>query len=253
MKTHPSILLPALLLPIMLAEAHEFTLPGGASASGSITAVANGRVSIQTAGGGLIHVPVASLAPQDRDHARSWWEENRRFWFGIEHLPKKGQDRVKGGEGMLDTTTQDWVYHVKIHNKDAFAASALRAEYAVFVIKAGEKQPVTAVKEFVSLRDLMPGGACSLVTKPVKIKAYRPPDGYFFVHGHNQLHKDQVYGICIQILSGQRVVWVHESKPGLLIDAGHVRPGQRDLSRTGGVTAYRAYSGPPGEYVAASR
>lgn len=233
-----------LILPLTAAQAHEFTLPDGRTVTGSVTAVGNGQVTIRTSDSRELHLPIASLAPADLDHARQWWNENRKYWFIINAEAKmQSGAAAKASEGMLKVTKRDWAYTVTVRNNTAYATPELQAEYAVFMSKPGQNVATPAITKPLRIPALNPGASYQFQTDAVDISTYRPPDGYYFTNGHGQRHRDQLGGLTLKLATAGKNIWAHESVPGLLGTNLSLAPG---LSvRVSDNRSSRAYSGPP--------
>jgi hypothetical protein len=63
-------------------KAHEFLLPEG-KVEGEITAVANGVITLRTPDGKSKAIPAATLTQDDLNHAKQWWEQNRKLWLEV--------------------------------------------------------------------------------------------------------------------------------------------------------------------------
>ncbi len=214
-----------LILPLTAAQAHEFTLPDGRTVTGSVTAVGNGQVTIRTSDSRELHLPIANLAPADLDHARQWWNENRKYWFIINAEAKmQSGAAAKASEGMLKVTKRDWAYTVTVRNNTAYATPELQAEYAVFMSKPGQNVATPAITKPLRIPALNPGASYQFQTDAVDISTYRPPDGYYFTNGHGQRHLADVM-LLGKALRGD------EAHLEVLGHAAHRRPARRHPHR----------------------
>lgn len=244
MPSRTRSLLAALTILPAVAQAYDFTRPDGTLVSGEITAVGNGQVTIRTTDTRELHLPVSSLAPADLDHARQWWDQNRKYWFIIDAEAKlQTGSSTKGSEGMLKVTKRDWAYTVTVRNNTAYATPELQAEYAVFMSKPGQSVATPVITKPFLIPALKPGASHRFQTDSVDISTYRPPDGYYFTNGHGQRHRDQLGGLTVKLATAGKNIWVHESVPGLLGTSVSLAPGLN--FRVSDNRTSRAYSGPP--------
>ncbi|HRH95723.1 MAG TPA: hypothetical protein PLB55_07290 [Prosthecobacter sp.] len=240
MKLIPWILIVSLMLSPL--KAREFLLPEG-KVEGEITAVANGVITLRMSDGKSKAVPAATLTQDDLNHAKQWWEQNRKMWFEIRATSKKvgkgeSKDKGIGTESRMDR----WRFTVEVRNSDKLATPEVSVDYTLHVknpLKGGQIEPRNGQ---VKIPPLPPGGKHTFETSEVEVEVLKTKPGYVFIYGHDGQHKDSLDGLSMVIKAGGRTVWLHETKAGYL--AG------RSEMYGGGITSHvqgRPYSGPPKE------
>lgn len=250
MNIHTLSLLATLLTLPDATRAYDFTRPDGSTISGEITAIGAGQVTIRTGDARELRLPVSTLSKTDEQHARQWWNENRKYWFIISADSKMVTSAAaKSSDGMLKVSKRDYAYIVTVRNNTAFATPDLQAQYAVFMTKPGQRTPSAAATGTIHIPALKPGGTHVFQTAAVDISSYRPPEGYFFKNGHNQFHKDQLQGLTLKVTTGGKGIWAYESSPGLLVTTLSLGPGLNLQVRDN--NSSRPYSGPPTGLAAA--
>lgn len=223
-------------------QAREFLLPEG-KVEGEITAVANGVITLRMPDGKSKAVPAATLTQDDLNHAKQWWEQNRKLWFEIRATSKKvgkgeSKDKGIGTESRMDR----WRFTVEVRNSDKLATPEVSVDYTLHVknpLKGGQIEPRNGQ---VKIPPLPPGGKHTFETSEVEVEVLKTKPGYVFIYGHDGQHKDSLDGLSMVIKAGGRTVWLHETKAGYL--AG------RSEMYGGGITSHvqgRPYSGPPKE------
>lgn len=254
MNTRILPLLAALLILPSAARAHDFTRPDGSTISGEITAVASDAVHITMADKRNIQVPLAMLAQPDQDHFHQWAVQNHKHALGITGAEKRvgGQKKDKklsNSRGQsLEGHTQDWAFQITVLNKASFTTPALSAEIQLWVDPSGKSGPNAATTATMQIPALKPGGTHVFDTPTVELATVRPPPGFSFTNGHNEMHKHRLHGFTAKLEAKGSAVWVHESKPGLL--GVSIQTGRSTLTATFGKGG-PAYSGPPTGLAAA--
>lgn len=250
MNTRTLFLLTALIILTNAARAYDFTRPDGSTLSGEITTIGAGQVTIRTPDGREIRLPVATLTKADEQYARQWWSENRKYWFVISADSKMVTPAAaKGSQGELTVSKRDYAYTVTVRNNTAYATPDLQAEYGVFMTKPGQRTPSAAATGTIHIPALKPGGTHEFETASVDISTYRPPEGYYFKHGHDRRHKDQLQGMTLKLATSGKSIWVHETTPGLLGTTLSLGAGMS--IRVSDNSSSRPYSGPPTGLAAA--
>lgn len=239
-----TIIRAGLLALIAASHAHsrEFTMADGSKVSGDITGIANGIVQIATQDGKKAAVPVASMTQTDKDFARQWWEENRKYSFSITSLKKKGSGRSKGRTGSVNTVTQDWLFSVTVRNNTNAATPPLSLAYDLFVSEPGVA-PRSEARNTINIPALKAGGTHSFDTVSVEVSSYEAPKGMFFTNGQDRKKRDSLEGLTARISANGRLIWIHESSAGLL--TGKTLTFGSVTITTSGSKGNPPYSGPP--------
>ncbi len=240
MKHIPWILIVSSVLSDL--KAREFLLPEG-KVEGEITAVANGVITLRTPDGKSKAIPTATLTQDDLNHAKQWWEKNRKLWLEVRALAKKDErGKTSGGDIGTDRRVDRWHYQVEIRNPDKLPSPEMNVEYTLYLknnLKGGALTPKNGQAKIPALP---PGGKHTFDTSMVELEVLKTKPGYTFVYGHDGQHKDSLDGLSMVMKAGGRTVWLHETKAGYLVG--------RSEMYGGGITAHvqgRPYSGPPKE------
>lgn len=227
-------------LMLTCLQAREFTLPEG-KVEGDITAVANGMITLRTPDGRQKTIPVGTLTPDDLNHAKQWWEQNRKLWLDVRALPKKDERGKASGSGAGTELRKDVLhYQVEIRNKDKLATPELTVEYTLHVknnLKGGALEPKTGQVKIPAIAGL---GRHIFDTGTVELEVLKTKPGYTFIYGHDNQHKDSLDGLSLVLKADGRTVWLHETKTGYLA-------GRSEMYGDGISTHVegRPYSGPP--------
>lgn len=190
------------------AETRTFTDNTGRKIEAEIVDVTESDVQLRRNDGQIFEIPIAVLAPADRDFVDAWRFKRAFAMGGLEisaHRVLVGAARTE--TGSTRKSDEKWRFTITVANKSRLNLEGLAIEYRVFYVddKPGldeDELPLKRIKGSTKIAGLATGAEASVETSVVKLQITRsnsgPPD--------KRKVEDSLKGIWVRVLHGRTVL-----------------------------------------------
>ncbi len=201
-----------------LAEMRTFTSPDGRTLQAEITAATPDRVSLKTAAGQPLVVPIDKFIPADQAHIAEWRKANPaqiKYRFLADYTKSKaGSSKMKSNNETI--TTEQWECNMKITNQSGQTLEGVTVDYVIYFDNLELGNKVTRSKagkvEIGTMKSLQ---QVVVKTETVDLHSVQLEGGYYYKDGSRARQKETLNGIIIHVNhDGKKVfTWASSGVP----------------------------------------
>lgn len=220
--SHPLLRTTCALLLISLndawAEVRTFTSPDGRTLQAEITAATPDRVSLKTAAGQPLVVPIDKFIPADQEHISEWRKANPvqiKYRFVADYTKSKaGSSKMKSYNETI--TTEQWECNMKITNQSGQTLEGVTVDYVIYYDNLERGNKVTRSKagkaDIGTMKSLQ---QIVVKTTPVELHSVQLEGGYYYTDGTRARQKETLNGMIIHVNhDGKKVfTWTSSGVP----------------------------------------
>lgn len=200
------------------AEVRTFTSPDGRTLQAEITAATPDRVSLKTAAGQPLVVPIDKFIPADQAHIAEWRKANPaqiKYRFVADYTKSKaGSSKMKSNNETI--TTEQWECNMKITNQSGQTLEGVTVDYVIYFDNLERGNKVTRSKagkaDIGTMKSLQ---QIVVKTTPVELHSVQLEGGYYYTDGTRARQKETLNGMIIHVNhDGKKVfTWTSSGVP----------------------------------------
>lgn len=205
-------------LSAALAEIRTFTSPDGRTLQAEITAATPDRVSLKTAAGQPLVVPIDKFIPADQEHISEWRKANPvqiKYRFAADYTKSKaGSSKMKSNNETI--TTEQWECNMKITNQSGQTLEGVTVDYVIYYDNLERGNKVTRSKagkvDIGTMKNLQ---QLVVKTETVALHSVQLEGGYYYTDGTRSRQKETLNGMIIHVNhAGKKVfTWTSSGVP----------------------------------------
>lgn len=196
------------------AEVRTFTSPDGRTLQAEIVAATPDRVSLKTATGQPLIVPIDKFIPADQQFINDWRKANPeqiKYRFVADYTKSKASSS-KRKENNETITTERWECNMKLTNQSGQTLDGVTVDYTIYFDNIEQGNKVTRSKKGTAKIGAMKNLQQMVVkTEAIELHNVQLEGGFYYTDGSRARQKETLNGMVIHINHGGKKVFTWAS------------------------------------------